>query len=158
MRNKNDAYIMTGIIWSFAINLFLISSLNIARGLMADYQVDLIRWVIRVELCQFFFLILLKFISQRGEKDSLEQMINFKGALAQSFSLREKVVDMRKRSCIDLNNDAGCCSTKLRNITFLICTVTFFLVAPTILISIHVAKYSSFETENCIIDEAGEAC
>ena len=51
MRNSNDAYIMTGIIWSFAINLFLISSLNIAKGLMADYQVDLIHWVIRIELC-----------------------------------------------------------------------------------------------------------
>ena len=144
MRNTNDAYIMTGIIWSFAINLFLISSLNIARGLMADYQVDLIMWVIRVELCQFFFLILLKFISQRGDGDSLEQMRNFRGALAQSFSVRKQVVEMRKRSWIDLNNNAGCCSTKLRNITFFICTVTFFFVAPMILLLIHVFKYSSF--------------
>ena len=35
MRNKIDAFTTTGIIWSFAINIFMTSGLNVARDLMA---------------------------------------------------------------------------------------------------------------------------
>ena len=35
MRNKIDAFTTNGIIWSFAINVFLINDLNVAKGLMA---------------------------------------------------------------------------------------------------------------------------
>ena len=35
MRNKIDVLTMTGGIWGFAINVFFISDLNVAKGLMA---------------------------------------------------------------------------------------------------------------------------
>ena len=62
MRNNEDAFITTGILWTFAINMFLISELNEARHLMADYQEDLITYLIAIELAQLAFLILLKFL------------------------------------------------------------------------------------------------
>ena len=37
MRNKTDAFITTGIIWSYAINIFWTSELNVARGLLSEY-------------------------------------------------------------------------------------------------------------------------
>ena len=63
MRNRTDAIITTGIIWSFAINMFLTSSLNVARGRMAEYQENLINYCKVIDILQFVGLILLKFIS-----------------------------------------------------------------------------------------------
>ena len=85
MRNKEDAFIMTGIIWTAAINVFLTSSLNLAKNLMAPYQEDLINTLLTIEICQISFLILLKFVNQRADPDSIALMKEFKGTLAQSY-------------------------------------------------------------------------
>lgn len=63
MRNNVDAFITTGILWTFAVNMFFNSELNEARSLMASYQENLIRGLILIEILQFVFLLLLKFIS-----------------------------------------------------------------------------------------------
>ena len=60
MRNNEDAFITTGILWTFAINMFLNSELNEAKDLMADYQKDLITYLIAIEISQVAFLMLLK--------------------------------------------------------------------------------------------------
>ena len=68
MRNYQDAFVYTGLFYDAAVNVYLLSNLNVAKDEITDSQKSLINQMLFLSLAQFTVFILLKFVSLHVEE------------------------------------------------------------------------------------------
>ena len=72
VRNHNDAFIFTGIVWTTTINIYLLSDLNVSYDVTLEQQIVMITSMFNLNLLHLVVFMMLKSFSLYDASDRKE--------------------------------------------------------------------------------------
>lgn len=156
MRNFNDAFIYIGLFYDFAINLYLLSDLNIAKEIMFDSQTKLIKQLLALNIVQFIVFLSLKSISMNVQEETEKEAPRLDRRNSRSSVKLSSLASVRKKSCID-GSSCLCMGNKCRNLTMFIAIGVVFFVLPVMMLVLAFSSQFSSPAELATDESAAGA-
>lgn len=131
VRNHNDAFIFTGIVWTTTINIYLLSDLNVSYDVTLEQQIVMITSMFNLNLLHLVVFMMLKSFSLYDASDRKE---------TQKKTEVSDIQEERRHSCVDGRSLCLCCSSRARNIIMLIAVGLSFFLLPLVLLLMAVGS------------------